>query len=51
VFIMQGLPRSAWIAFAVWMTIGLAIYLTYGYRNSVLRDPAKRRDNVPPLDH
>ena len=50
-FVMQGLPPSAWVAFAIWMAIGLAIYLTYGFRNSVLRDPSKRRDSIPPLDH
>ena len=51
VFVMQGLPTSAWIAFAVWMAIGLAIYFLYGYRHSVLRDPSQRRDSIPPLDH
>ncbi|MES2523434.1 MAG: amino acid permease [Gemmatimonadota bacterium] len=51
VFVMRGLPRSAWVAFGVWMLIGLSIYLMYGYRNSVLRDPANARDNLPPLDH
>ncbi len=39
VFVMKGLPTSAWIAFAVWMAIGLAVYFAYGYRNSVLRRP------------
>jgi APA family basic amino acid/polyamine antiporter len=39
-FVMLGLPASAWIGFAVWMTIGLACYVLYGYRNSVLRNPA-----------
>lgn len=37
VFVMQGLPTSAWIAFGVWMAIGLTVYFAYGYRNSVLR--------------
>jgi len=37
VFVMQGLPASAWIAFGVWMAIGLTVYFAFGYRNSVLR--------------
>ena len=36
-FVMWGLPSSAWLRFAVWLAIGLAIYFVYGYRNSVLR--------------
>jgi APA family basic amino acid/polyamine antiporter len=37
VFVMQGLPASAWKAFGIWMLIGLALYFAYGYKNSVLR--------------
>jgi basic amino acid/polyamine antiporter, APA family len=39
VFVMRGLPSSAWVAFAVWMAIGLTFYFAYGYRHSVLRRP------------
>ena len=42
VFVMQGLPSSAWKAFAIWMAIGLVVYFAYGYRNSVVRHPGKR---------
>jgi APA family basic amino acid/polyamine antiporter len=42
VFVMRGLPSSAWKAFAIWMVIGLALYFVYGYKNSVLR-----RGNAP----
>ena len=51
VFVMKGLPLSAWIAFGVWMTIGLTCYFLYGYKNSVLRNPGAARDALPPLDH
>jgi APA family basic amino acid/polyamine antiporter len=37
VFVMRGLPSSAWKAFAIWMLIGLSFYFVYGYKHSVLR--------------
>ena len=36
-FIMRGLPRTAWERFGIWLIIGLAIYFLYGYRRSRLR--------------
>jgi basic amino acid/polyamine antiporter, APA family len=36
-FVMLGLPYQAWERFVIWIVIGLAIYLTYGYRHSKLR--------------
>ncbi len=50
-FVMKGLPLSAWIAFGIWMSIGLTCYFLYGYRHSVLRNPDAARDIPPPLDH
>ena len=38
VYIMLGLPRSAWQRFTIWLTIGLVIYFLYGYRHSRLRE-------------
>jgi APA family basic amino acid/polyamine antiporter len=37
VFIMRGLPRSAWERFGIWLILGLIIYFAYGYRHSRLR--------------
>ena len=36
VFVMIGLPVSAWVRFGWWLAIGIAIYAVYGYRHSVL---------------
>ncbi|HEY3885689.1 MAG TPA: amino acid permease [Vicinamibacterales bacterium] len=36
IFIMKGLPPQAWVRFAIWLVIGLVLYVTYGYRRSRL---------------
>ncbi len=36
-FIMKGLPRSAWERFGWWLVIGLVLYFSYGIRHSKLR--------------
>jgi APA family basic amino acid/polyamine antiporter len=36
-FVMAGLPYQAWERFAIWLIIGAAIYVLYGYRHSGLR--------------
>jgi basic amino acid/polyamine antiporter, APA family len=41
VFVMAGLPRSAWIRFFIWLAIGLTLYAWYGYRHSRLRGGAR----------
>jgi basic amino acid/polyamine antiporter, APA family len=48
VFVMRGLPRSAWERFAIWLAIGLALYFVYGYRNSTLRRGTPPVPAVPP---
>jgi APA family basic amino acid/polyamine antiporter len=37
VYIMLGLPQSAWERFAAWLVIGLVLYFSYGYSHSRLR--------------
>jgi basic amino acid/polyamine antiporter, APA family len=37
VFIMRGLPATAWERFGWWLAIGLLLYVLYGFRNSRLR--------------
>jgi APA family basic amino acid/polyamine antiporter len=36
-YVMVGLPRTAWERFAIWLLVGLALYFAYGYRHSRLR--------------
>jgi basic amino acid/polyamine antiporter, APA family len=37
VYLMSKLDTATWVRFGVWLVIGLAIYLLWGYRNSTLR--------------
>ena len=39
-YVMYGLPRSAWERFGIWLALGLVLYFAYGFRNSRLRGPA-----------
>ncbi len=36
--LLFGLGVSTWVAFALWMAVGLAIYFAYGVRKSALRN-------------
>jgi len=36
-FLMVQLPMVTWIRFLVWLGIGVAIYFSYGYRRSRIR--------------
>jgi APA family basic amino acid/polyamine antiporter len=37
IFVMRGLPGTAWVRFGVWLAIGLLLYFTYGFKHSKLR--------------
>jgi APA family basic amino acid/polyamine antiporter len=37
-YTMKGLPTHAWERFAIWLAVGLTLYVVYGYRHSFLRD-------------
>jgi APA family basic amino acid/polyamine antiporter len=37
IFIMYGLPGSAWRRFLMWLASGLLVYIFYGYQHSRLR--------------
>jgi APA family basic amino acid/polyamine antiporter len=39
---MIQLPLVTWVRFAVWLALGLVVYLMYGFRHSRLRAPADR---------
>ncbi len=38
IYIMFGLPGTAWRRFGIWLLIGVALYAVYGYRHSILRN-------------
>ena len=37
IYIMAGLPATAWERFGWWLALGLALYFVYGYSHSTLR--------------
>jgi APA family basic amino acid/polyamine antiporter len=37
-YVMKGLPVTAWERFGIWLLIGIALYFAYGYRHSKLRN-------------
>jgi APA family basic amino acid/polyamine antiporter len=48
IYTMFGLPRTAWERFGIWLVIGLALYFTYGFRNSTLRRGTDSTVVTPP---
>jgi APA family basic amino acid/polyamine antiporter len=41
IYIMLGLPQTAWVRFGVWLVTGLVLYFLYGFNHSRLRDRAR----------
>ena len=35
-YLMLGLPPSAWVRFGVWLLVGLVLYYAYGFAHSRL---------------
>jgi APA family basic amino acid/polyamine antiporter len=35
-YLMMGLPWITWVRFALWLAVGIAIYMSYGFRKSHL---------------
>ncbi|MGH9889514.1 MAG: amino acid permease C-terminal domain-containing protein, partial [bacterium] len=40
-YVMKGLPRQTWERFGIWLTIGLILYFSYGFKHSTLRRSRK----------
>jgi APA family basic amino acid/polyamine antiporter len=36
IYVMTGLPTTAWVRFGLWMAAGMVVYAVFGYRNSRL---------------
>jgi APA family basic amino acid/polyamine antiporter len=45
-YVMLGLPRTAWYRFGIWMAAGVVLYFLYGYRHS--RVAARQRATAGP---
>ena len=46
-YIMTGLPTTAWVRFVVWMAAGSVLYFVYGLKHSRLRHPGTPRPTTP----
>ena len=46
VWLMINLTVVTWVRFAVWMVVGIAIYLAYGRRHSVLAGREARHQSA-----
>ena len=42
VLLMAGLPLVTWARLAIWLVVGMVIYVSYGRSHSILRHPGRR---------
>jgi APA family basic amino acid/polyamine antiporter len=50
IFLMADLPLSTWVRFAIWLAIGVVIYLAYGYSHSRLRHHYTDAPDLPDIE-
>ncbi len=48
IFLMVYLPPSSWWRFIGWLVLGMSIYFSYGYNQSVVGREMGRADRTPP---
>lgn len=46
IYLMIKLDILTWIRFCIWISIGLAIFLSYGIRHSTLRRREERNNSI-----
>lgn len=50
IFLMADLPLSTWVRFAIWLAVGVVIYLLYGYSHSRLRHHYPDAPDLPDIE-
>ncbi|HET9303268.1 MAG TPA: amino acid permease [Propionibacteriaceae bacterium] len=50
IFLMTDLPLSTWVRFAIWLAVGVVIYLVYGYSHSRLRHHYPDAPDLPDIE-
>jgi basic amino acid/polyamine antiporter, APA family len=50
IFLMADLPLSTWVRFAIWLAVGVVIYLVYGYSHSRLRHHYPDAPDLPDIE-